>query len=66
MVSLDDFHLTSAGLAATETSLFLFDKALYDEIDVGTSVFEPIRVMAANRLAENGRQSSETFRQFNR
>ena len=67
IASLDDFYLTSAGLATTETSLFVYDKNLFKNL---TSfghfiVFEPIRVMIANRLAEFGSQWSLMFEKYN-
>ena len=54
-------------MATTETSLNVYDKNLFENL---TSfghliVFEPIRVMTANRLAEFGSQWSEMFEKFN-
>ncbi len=54
-MSLDDFYLTSSGLATTETTLFIYDKALLHNLRTDV-VMEPIRVMVANRLATNGDQ----------
>jgi hypothetical protein len=47
--SLDDFLLTSAGLATTETSLFIYEKELLNEDYSIGMVMEPVRVMVANR-----------------
>ena len=54
-------------MATTETSLFVYDKNLFQNL---TSfghfiVFEPIRVMIANRLAEFGSQWSLMFEKYN-
>ena len=68
IASLDDFYLTSAGLATTETSLNVYDKNLFENLTSfrdGVIVFEPIRVMTANRLAEFGSQWSLMFEKFN-
>ena len=65
-MSLDDFYLVSSGLAATETTLFTYDKELLRDLQVVGAVMEPIRVMAANRLAENGSQWMNVFKEFNR
>ena len=65
-MSLDDFYLTSSGLAATETTLFTYDKELLRDLQVVGAIMEPIRVMTANRLAQNGSQWMDIFKQFNR
>ena len=52
--------------AATETTLFTYDKELLRDLQVVGAVMEPIRVMAANRLAENGSQWMNVFKEFNR
>merc|ERR1711981_1409493 len=53
--SLDDFMTLSSGLVTTETSLFVYDSSLFEASQPFGQVFEPVRVMAANRLARNGR-----------
>ena len=66
LFSEDDFYLTSAGLAATETSLFIYDKNLWKNLSPEGVVYEPIRVMVANRLSEYGSQWAKTFEKHNR
>ena len=66
LFSEDDFYLTSAGLAATETSLFIYDKNLWKNLSPEGVVYEPIRVMVANRLSEHGSQWAKTFEKHNR
>ncbi len=66
ILSLDDFYLTSAGLATTETTLFLYNKELTRLQDPATVVFEPVRVMVSNRLSTNGRDWAATFEKHNR
>ena len=63
--SLDDFYLTSSGLAATETTLFVYDQELFRNLTVKGSVYEPIRVMVSNRLAKNGSDWTNIFRKHN-
>ena len=65
-MSLDDFYLASSGLAATETTLFVYDKEQLRNLQVVGSVMVPIRAMAANRLAETGTQWVEIFKEYNR
>jgi hypothetical protein len=43
IMSLDDFYLVSSGLAAMETSLFVYDKQLLKEAKTTDIVYEPIR-----------------------
>ena len=64
--SLDDFLLTSGGLATTETTLFLFNKELFRNLSAEDTVMEPIRVMTANKLATSGKEWARTFEQYNR
>ncbi len=65
-MSLDDFYLVSSGLAATETTLFVYDQELFRNLTTEDSVYEPIRVMVSNRLAKNGSDWTNIFRQHNR
>ena len=65
-MSLDDFYLTSSGLAATETTLFIYDKEVVRDLTSEGVVMEPARVMAANRLAKSGLDWADTFRKHNR
>ena len=66
LASLDDFSLTSAGLATTETTLQIYDKVLYEKKPTIDVIYEPIRAMVANRLAENGSQWAKIFEKYNR
>ena len=65
-LSLDDFYLMSSGLAATETSLFVYDQELYRNLSTFNVIFEPFRVMIANRLSNNGSDWENTFGKYNR
>ena len=65
-MSLDDFYLISSGLAATETTLFVYDQELFRNLTIEDSVYEPIRVMVSNRLAKNGSDWTNIFQQHNR
>ncbi len=66
ILSLDDFLLTSAQLATTETTLFIYDKELFRDADYTEDVvMEGARVMTANRLANNGPEWMDTFRKHN-
>ena len=66
ILSLDDFLLSSSGLATTETTLFIYDKELFRDADYSKDVvFEGARVMTANRLAKDGKQWMDIFKQFN-
>ena len=42
-MSLDDFYLVSSGLAAMETTLFVYDKELYRDSKTNNIIYEPIR-----------------------
>jgi len=69
LYSLDDFYLISSGLVTTESTLFVYDKSLYQQNKAEGSVWEPVRAMTANRLAKTGgdwggifgRQNSGTY-----
>ena len=65
IASLDDFYLTSAGLATTETTLFVYNKELYRNLSSDFAVYEPIRVMVANRLAQFASQWGKMFEKYN-
>ncbi len=64
--SVDDFYLSSSGLAATETTLFVYNKDLLRNLKVEGVIMEPIRVMAANRLAESGKAWTDIVAKENR
>ena len=54
-------------LATTETTLFIYDKELFRDADYTKDVvFEGARVMTANRLAKDGKEWVDIFKQFNR
>lgn len=59
LFSVDDFVILSSGLLTTETSLFIYNTTLYSDTNPHQTVFEPARVMAANRLARDGRHWTE-------
>jgi len=63
--SIDDFVTLSSGLVTTETSLFIYDPTIYEAAQPSYQVMEPVRVMAANRLARGGRQWTDIARMFN-
>ena len=60
--SLDDFYTASSGLVSLETTLFVYNHSLYDTLDPVGAMWEPVRVMVANRLARSGREWTEIFR----
>ncbi|XP_003742442.1 putative phospholipase B-like 2 [Galendromus occidentalis] len=58
--SMDDFYVVSTGLAVSETTNNVFNKALF--LDLGTeTVPTGFRAMVANRLAKDGRHWTRTF-----
>jgi len=63
--SLDDFYTISSGLATLETTLFVYNKALYEQNSPTGQLWEPVRVMVANRLANTGKQWVELFSKHN-
>ena len=65
VLSLDDFYLLSSGLATTETTLFVYNTELFRDAPTTDIVYEPFRVMTANRLATNGSQWQSIFRKYN-
>jgi hypothetical protein len=66
IMSLDDFYLASSGLAAMETTLFVYNKELFRTSESTNMVFEAIRVVTALRLANNGQEWIDTFTKYNR
>lgn len=65
LFSIDDFVTLSSGLVSTETSLFIYDTSIYEATEPSGAVMEPVRVMAANRLATGGRMWTQLASQFN-
>jgi len=63
--SIDDFVIISSGLLTTETSLFIYNTSIYEAAQPKGQVFEPARVMAANRLASDGEEWVGIASQFN-
>jgi len=66
IMSLDDFYLASSGLAAMETTLFVYNKELFRTSESTNMVFEAIRVVTALRLANNAQEWIDTFTKYNR
>ena len=62
LFSLDDFYTVSSGLATLETTLFVYNISLFDLVTPVGAIWEPVRVMTANRLATSGREWTEIFR----
>ncbi|XP_037075992.1 putative phospholipase B-like 2 [Pollicipes pollicipes] len=65
IASLDDFHLTSAGLVTTETSLDNINKDLWQFLSSRNSVMEWVRATVANRLASSGQEWHNNFSRHN-
>jgi len=65
ILSLDDFVTLSSGLVTTETSLFVYNSSLFVDLNPQKQVFEPARVMAANRLAQNGKEWTDLVSLYN-
>ena len=55
LFSLDDFYSLSSGLTTLETTLFVYNITLFDLVTPVGTMWEPVRVMTANRLATNER-----------
>ncbi|CAD7937227.1 unnamed protein product [Amoebophrya sp. A25] len=53
--STDDYYLTSAGLAVTETTISMLSDEPYDHIPDQFGVPDALRIMLASRLAHTGR-----------
>ncbi|XP_037582875.1 putative phospholipase B-like 2 [Dermacentor silvarum] len=65
LVSLDDFYLTSAGLAVTETSIENSNPDLWLLLDPEASPLTWVRAMVATRLATSGREWVDIFAKKN-
>lgn len=65
LVSLDDFYLTSAGLAITETSIDNNNASLWSHIDPRNAPLTWVRAAVANRLAVSGAEWVSMFRRLN-
>ena len=65
IASIDDFLTVSTGLVTTETTLYIYNSSLYQLLDPTSQLLEPVRVMAANRLARSGREWTEIMARHN-
>jgi len=65
-MSMDDFYLGSSGLAAMETTLYVYNKELFRNATPKNIVFEGARVMVAMRLAANTQNWTDLFSKYNR
>ena len=65
LFSLDDYYSVSSGLASLETTLFVYNSSLLEQNSPLGQLWEPVRVMVANRLATGGRDWAQLFSQFN-
>jgi len=64
--SLDDLYvIPSSGLVTLETTLFVFNTSLFQKLDHSNQLFEPVRVMAANRLSQSGAAWAQIFEVYN-
>ncbi|CAH2094909.1 unnamed protein product [Euphydryas editha] len=63
--SLDDFYIISSGLVAAETTIGNSNRSLFELVKPVGQVLEYARAMVANRLARNGKEWVEIFRQHN-
>ena len=63
--SIDDYYLTSTNMVILETSLENYNKKLYDNVSPKKMLFEFIRNMVANRLANNGKEWTQYFSKEN-
>ena len=54
--SLDDFYSISSGLATLETTLFVYNSSLLEQNSAEGQLWEPVRVMVANRLGRGGEE----------
>jgi len=65
LFSMDDFTLTSAGLAVIETTIGNSNPDLWSNVKPSGSVLEGIRSMVANRMSSTGEQWTKIFRRKN-
>ena len=65
LYSLDDFYIISSRLVTTESTLFVYDKSLYERNTPEGSVWEPVRAMTANRLSGKGSEWGGVFERAN-
>jgi len=62
--SVDDFYITNSGLSVIETTNGVFNTSLYQYI-VEESVLSWIRVIVANRMAQDGESWTKIFSKYN-
>ena len=65
LYSMDDFYSVSSGLASLETTLFVYNSSLLEQNSPVGQLWEPVRVMVANRLATGGQHWAQLFSRFN-
>jgi len=63
--SMDDFYLTTSGLAVMETTIENYNDNLWGNISSVNSLFAGVRTMVANRLARNGQMWTKLFSRYN-
>ncbi|RWS17237.1 putative phospholipase B-like 2 [Dinothrombium tinctorium] len=61
----DDFYVLSSGLVTLETTIGNGNRSLYKNIKADRIVFEWIRSIVANRLANSGKEWAEIFSEYN-
>ena len=59
---MDDFTLTSAGLAVIETTIGNSNADLWGHVRPSGCVLEGIRSMVANRMSSTGEQWTQIFK----
>ncbi|KAE9551530.1 hypothetical protein FO519_005260 [Halicephalobus sp. NKZ332] len=65
LYSSDDFALMSSGLAGIETTIAVWNPALYDKVLPKGQLHCWVRAIAANQLARTGREWCQIFRRHN-
>ncbi|XP_050533950.1 putative phospholipase B-like 2 [Daktulosphaira vitifoliae] len=63
--SLDDFYITSAGLAVMETTNNIYNKSLWLDVQPIGQIFVFIRSMVANRISRDGTDWAKIFKLHN-
>ncbi|CAG2178118.1 unnamed protein product [Oppiella nova] len=63
--SVDDFYVISSGLVVQETTNGNYNQSLYRHIRADNVIFEFIRNVVSNRLAESGKEWTQLFSPYN-